>query len=101
MSYSALILKDSPEVFWDLNMNTGTTVKSDPFVSDSAYNGTAFTFSRSAVPITYGGIACIQNNGSYTENYSSNNKIFSIFFDKKIFYFFNIPGFLHGTPLIS
>jgi|694.fasta_scaffold08081_5 hypothetical protein len=78
MSYSALILKDSPEVFWDLNMNTGTTVKSDPFVSDSAYNGTAFTFSRSAVPITYGGIACIQNNGSYTENYSSNNKIFSI-----------------------
>ena len=78
MSYSALILNDSPEVFWDLNMNTGTTVKSDPFVNDDAYDGTAFTFSRSSVPITYGGVACIQNSGSYTTNYSSNNKIFSI-----------------------
>lgn len=78
MSYSALILKDSPEVFWDLNMTSGSVIRSDPFTSDDAYYGTAFTFSKSRVPITYGGVACIQNSGSYTTNYSSNNKIFSL-----------------------
>jgi len=78
MSYSALILNDSPEVFWDLNMSDGDVVKSDPFTNDEAYHGTAFTYSKSRVPITYGGVACIQNNGSYTANYSTNNKIFSI-----------------------
>ena len=78
MSYSALILNDSPEVFWELNMESGSTVTSDGFANDSSYDGTAFTYSKSSVPITYAGVACIQSSGSYVINYASDNKIFNI-----------------------
>lgn len=78
MSYSALILNDSPEVFWELNMEAGDIVTSDGFTNDTSYDGEAFTYSKSSVPITYAGVACIHNNGSYTANYSSDNRIFNI-----------------------
>lgn len=78
MSYSALILNDSPEVFWELNMEAGDIVTSDGFANDASYDGEAFTYSKSSVPITYAGVACIHSNGKYDINYLSDDKIFNI-----------------------
>lgn len=78
--YSSLILKDSPEAIWELAETTGLTAYCDAFLNDSIYDGEYYSgkFIRSEVPIVYGGKKCIQNNGTFTDNYSTDNKMFSI-----------------------
>lgn len=82
MSYSALILKDSPEVIWSMDEASGNIAYSDAFVNDANYNGSYISgkYSRSFIPITFGGKTCISSKGSYTgsANYTTSNKMFSL-----------------------
>jgi len=80
MSYSALILKDSPEAIWSMDEVSGSTAYADSFINSETYNGTYISgkYTRSFIPITFGGKTCISSKGSYTDNYSSNNKIISL-----------------------
>jgi hypothetical protein len=82
MSYSSLILKDSPQAVWALEETSGLLVSSDSF-SGPDYNGTYYKdsgnvekFVRTGVPITYGGKVCISNNQS--ADYTSDRRMFSI-----------------------
>lgn len=82
MSYSALILKDSPQAIWALEETSGMVVKADAF-SGSDYNGQYYKddenidkFVRTGVPITFGGKVCISNN--QLANFTMDRKIFSI-----------------------
>jgi hypothetical protein len=80
MSYSALILKDSPEAVWSMDEVSGSVAYADAFINSETYNGQYYSgkYSRSFIPITYGGKTCISSKGTYVSNYSTNNKIFSI-----------------------
>ena len=80
MSYSALILKDSPEAIWSMDEASGNVAYADAFINSETYNGTyvAGKYTRSFIPITFGGKTCISSKGTYTATYSSNNKIFSL-----------------------
>jgi hypothetical protein len=82
MSYSGLILKDSPQAVWELEEESGLLVLSDTF-SGPDYHGTYYKdsgnvekFVRTGVPITYGGKVCISNNQS--ADYTSDRRMFSI-----------------------
>ena len=80
MSYSALILKDSPEAIWSMDEVSGAIIYDDAFINSESYNGLAAfnKYSRNFIPMTYGGKTCLSNKGSYTSNYLTNNKIFSV-----------------------
>ena len=80
MSYASLIFKDNPEVVWALNEPTGAVAYTDGFVSGLSYEGQYLTgkYSRSALPITYGGKVSFHNNGSFLSNYSSDATIFKL-----------------------
>lgn len=82
MSYSALILKDSPEAIWSMDELSGNIAYADAFINSETYNGAyvAGKYTRSFIPITFGGKTCITSKGAYTgaANYSSSNKMFSI-----------------------
>lgn len=82
MSYSALILKDSPQAIWALEETSGLVVKADAFAG-SEYNGQYYKdesnvdkFIRTGVPITFGGKVCISNN--QLANFTTDRRIFSI-----------------------
>lgn len=82
MSYSSLILTDSPECVWSLDESSGTVVNPFKYVVDSAYEGSynSGKYLVSRVPIVYDGKTSIINNGDFTgsANYSSDNVMFSI-----------------------
>jgi hypothetical protein len=80
MSYASLIFKDSPEVVWALNEPTGDTIFTDGYVSGEDYNGEYLEdkYSRSPVPITYGGKVAVYNNGSYEDTYALDSSMFRI-----------------------
>ena len=82
MSYSALVLNDSPEAIWSLEEQSGTVVYPDAFIIDPNYNGSynSGKFLISKVPIVYSGKSSICNNGAFTgsANYSADNKMFQI-----------------------
>jgi len=82
MSYSALILNDSPECVWSLEEATGSTVSPFKYILDSGYEGSynAGKYLVSRIPIVYSGMTSIANNGEFTgdANYSSDNLMFSV-----------------------
>jgi hypothetical protein len=82
MSYSSLILNDSPECVWSLEETSGTSVNPFAFILDESYVGEykSEKFLRSQVPIVYSGKTSICNNGSFTgpANYSTSNVMFDI-----------------------
>ena len=82
MSYSALILNDSPECVWSLEEASGTSVNPFSFILDSSYIGEykSGKFLRSQIPIVYSGKTSICNNGAFTgtANYSTSNVMFDI-----------------------
>jgi hypothetical protein len=82
MSYSNLILTDSPECVWALEEASGTVVTPFSYILDEAYEGSynSGKYLVSKVPIVYSGKTSITNNGDFTgsANYSSNNVMFSI-----------------------
>jgi hypothetical protein len=80
MSYASLIFKDSPEVVWALNEPSGNTIFTDGYVSGEDYNGQYLEdkYTRSPVPITYGGKVAVYNSGSYDDVYSTSPHMFRI-----------------------
>jgi len=65
MSYTDLILEDSPVSVWSLNETSGTSVQNDKFLLGNSYNGTYLGASganvkRIKVPLVYGGGQCIK-----------------------------------------
>ena len=82
MSYSSLILTDSPECVWSLDESSGSVVNPFKYVVDSSYEGSynSGKYLVSRVPIVYDGKTSITNNGAFTgsANYSSDNVMFDI-----------------------
>jgi hypothetical protein len=81
MSYSALILVDSPHVVWALDEPDGVnSVLPDGFSAPEFagyYNSGKFF--KGKIPITYSGTVCINNSGPWSSNeYSTDNTLFSI-----------------------
>ena len=69
MSYTDLILQDSPVSVWSLSEPTGTVANNDGFLLGNQYNGTYLGTSganvkRVKVPIVYGGGQCIKLVGN-------------------------------------
>lgn len=81
MSYSSLILVDTPHVVWALDEPDGVNeVLPDGFSSpefSGLYNSGKFF--KGKVPITYSGTVSVNNAGPWnTNNYATDNTIFSI-----------------------
>ena len=69
MSYTSLILQDSPVSVWNLSESSGTVANNDGFLLGNSYNGTYLGTSganvkRVKVPIVYGGGQCIKLIGN-------------------------------------
>jgi hypothetical protein len=69
MSYTDLILQDSPVSVWNLSEASGTVANNDGFLLGNQYNGTYLGTSganvkRVKVPIVYGGGQCIKLIGN-------------------------------------
>jgi hypothetical protein len=69
MSYTDLILQDSPVSVWSLSESSGTVANNDGFLLGSSYNGTYLGTSganvkRVKVPLVYGGGQCIKLVGN-------------------------------------
>lgn len=69
MSYTDLILQDSPVSVWSLSETSGTSAKNDGFLLGDSYNGTYLGSSganvkRVKVPLVYGGGQCIKLIGN-------------------------------------
>lgn len=61
MSYSSLILKDSPICVWDLSETSGTTAKNEGFLKDSSFYGSYSSYmTRIRLPIVYAGTQCVR-----------------------------------------
>jgi len=79
MSYSALIQKDNPDIFWSLDETSGNVVNPDPYIIKKNVSGSKTltypgTYSESIssniisvpTPLIYGGSSCIKiNNTGY------------------------------------
>jgi hypothetical protein len=69
MSYTDLILQDSPVSVWSLSESSGTSAQNDGFLLGDSYNGTYLGSSganvkRIKVPLVYGGGQCIKLIGN-------------------------------------
>jgi hypothetical protein len=69
MSYTDLILQDSPVSVWSLSETSGTSAQNDGFLLGDLYNGTYLGSSganvkRIKVPLVYGGGQCIKLIGN-------------------------------------
>ncbi len=69
MSYTDLILQDSPVSVWSLSETSGTFAQNDGFLLGDSYNGTYLGSSganvkRIKVPLVYGGGQCIKLVGN-------------------------------------
>jgi hypothetical protein len=70
MSYTNLILQDSPISVWNLSESSGADAYNDNFLSNSLYNGkylpldTQSRIERIKVPLVYGGGQCIKLVGN-------------------------------------
>jgi len=69
MSYTDLILQDSPVSVWSLSETSGTSAQNDGFLLGDSYNGTYLGSSganvkRIKVPLVYGGGQCIKLIGN-------------------------------------
>jgi hypothetical protein len=69
MSYTDLILQDSPVSVWNLSESSGTVATNDGFLLGNQYNGTYLGSSganvkRIKVPLVYGGGQCIKLIGN-------------------------------------
>ena len=69
MSYTDLILQDSPVSVWNLSESSGTVASNDGFLLGSSYNGEYLGSSgsnakRIKVPLVYGGGQCIKLIGN-------------------------------------